>query len=171
MNTRIMIASALLTMAASTSAWAKPGDVYIYPAKGQSTEQTEKDRYECYVWASKESGFDPSRNSSSQPDVVRVPVGKNEKQGAAIAGTIIGAIAGAAIGSHDANAGQGAVVGAAAGTMIGAAVEQGGQARAEAEARDRAEDIAREQAAQADRESGYRRAFSACLEGRGYVVR
>ena len=34
-------------------------DLFIYPTKGQSQEQMEKDKYDCYQWAKKESGFDP----------------------------------------------------------------------------------------------------------------
>ena len=151
---------------------AKPGDLYVYPAKGQSNEQLEKDRYECYVWASKATGFDPT-NASTEPQarVVRVPV-QNEKQGAALAGTVIGAIAGAAIGAGDRHDhGQAAVAGAAVGTMIGATVEQQGQIKAEQEAKEQAAEIAKQQQDKADGMSNYRRAFSACLEGRGYVVK
>jgi hypothetical protein len=155
----------------TSSVYAAEGDVYVYPAKGQTIEQTERDRYECYVWASKESGFDPSTNNAQQPKLVRVPVGRNAKEGAALTGTIIGAIAGAAIGSHDRNAGQGAIIGAAAGTLIGATIEHDGRRTAEANAQSKAEDIAADQAELNVRQAGYKRAFSACLEGRGYVVR
>ena len=31
---------------------------FIYPNKGQSKEQTEKDKYSCYQWAKQESGFE-----------------------------------------------------------------------------------------------------------------
>ena len=34
-------------------------DVFIYPQKGQSAEQQDKDKYECYNWAKTNSGFDP----------------------------------------------------------------------------------------------------------------
>jgi hypothetical protein len=33
----------------------------IYPAKGQSQAQQDRDRYECHSWAVKQTGFDPSR--------------------------------------------------------------------------------------------------------------
>ena len=36
-----------------------PGDVMVYPAKGQSNEQLSKDRYKCHMWAVQQSGFDP----------------------------------------------------------------------------------------------------------------
>ena len=29
----------------------------IFPAKGQSQEQTEKDKFSCYQWAKNETGF------------------------------------------------------------------------------------------------------------------
>ena len=32
---------------------------FIYPDKGQSAEQQEKDKYECYAWAKGQTGFDP----------------------------------------------------------------------------------------------------------------
>ena len=34
-------------------------DQIVYPAKGQSDKQMEKDKYECYSWAKKQTGFDP----------------------------------------------------------------------------------------------------------------
>ena len=36
------------------------GQLFVYPNDGQSEEQTRQDRYECYVWASEQSGFDPA---------------------------------------------------------------------------------------------------------------
>lgn len=165
---------AMLTLLLSAaSAVAKPGDLYVYPAKGQSNDQLEKDRYECYLWASKTTGFDPTNTTpeKQQAQVVRVPV-HNQNQGATVAGAVIGAIAGAALGSGDRHDhGQSAVAGAAVGTMIGASVEQQGQIKAEQKAHQTAEKIAQEQQRQADGMSEYRRAFSACLEGRGYVVK
>jgi hypothetical protein len=40
-------------------------DVYIYPRNGQTDEQTADDRYECHKWAVGQTGFDPTRSSSS----------------------------------------------------------------------------------------------------------
>lgn len=151
---------------------ADQGDLYVYPAKGQSVDQTERDRYDCYLWARDQAGYDPSTDASaSTPNLVRVPVGRNPNQGATLVGTIVGAIAGAAIGGHGHDAGTGAVLGAAAGTVVGAGVEQSGQQRVEDQARQQADRMAAEEARDAEGRSNYRRAFSACLEGRGYVVR
>src|SRR5258706_2346253 len=34
--------------------------VYVYPAEGQSAAQLDRDRYECHLWAVRQSGFHPS---------------------------------------------------------------------------------------------------------------
>lgn len=36
-------------------------DLFVYPAQGQSEEQTAFDRYECHRWAAEETGFDPTQ--------------------------------------------------------------------------------------------------------------
>lgn len=38
--------------------------IIVYPAAGQSQEQTGRDRYECHLWASEETGFDPTLSES-----------------------------------------------------------------------------------------------------------
>lgn len=47
---------------------AEAKDVFVYPNHGQSTEQTSKDRYECYLWAVKQTGFDPSAGEPGDPN-------------------------------------------------------------------------------------------------------
>src|SRR5271170_8309396 len=42
-----------------------PQRVFVYPANGQSAEQTDRDRYECHVWAVQQTGVDPSRADAS----------------------------------------------------------------------------------------------------------
>ena len=89
-------------------------------------------------------------------------------------GAINGAVAGAVIGAsvswpHD--AAEGAVVGAVAGAVIGAATDS---ARAREAAGLASRQTAAEQAEQARLEKqayDYRRAITACLEGRGYTVK
>ena len=52
--------------AAGAQAAAEPsGPMFVYPNEGQSEEQTRRDRYECYVWASEKSGFDPGQPDQS----------------------------------------------------------------------------------------------------------
>ena len=35
------------------------GDIFVYPNEGQDDEQRDRDRYECYLWAVEQTGFDP----------------------------------------------------------------------------------------------------------------
>jgi len=50
-------------------------DVFVYPNRGQSTEQTSKDRYECYLWAVDQTGFDPSSGESGDANGYRRALG------------------------------------------------------------------------------------------------
>ena len=49
----------------------------IYPAKGQNSQQMEKDKGECYVWAKGQTGFDPMQppQTSAPPPANRLPRG------------------------------------------------------------------------------------------------
>jgi hypothetical protein len=141
---------------------AQPPRVFFYPTQGQSPEQQDRDRYECYNWAVKQTGFDPGRSLPPQERVTVVPARAPGETtvGAAIAGAMIGAIV-----SNPRNAGSGALVGAAAGGLLGAAAESNQQQQVE-----RIE--SRRGNARYGREAAdYRRAMSACLEGRGYSVK
>ena len=151
-------------------------DIYVYPAKAQTDEQLAEDRYACHRWAVEESGFDPSQfEGVAPPRTVRVPVPRNEAEGAASKGTVTGAVIGGVIGSRGGDTAEGALIGAVLGTMAGSAIEDQGQReareKAEAEAKREAEEISQNKAELALRKSNYRRALTACLEGRGYTVR
>jgi hypothetical protein len=141
--------------------------VYFYPARGQSAEQQDRDKYECNNWAVKQSGFDPS--APSTPPHLRMQVAAGPPSGAGIA---TGAVAGAALGAAFAppwQAGQGAIFGALAGAALGGAAES---AAAERERQQAAASAAQAHAAQLEEQArNFRRAMSACLEGRGYNVR
>jgi outer membrane lipoprotein SlyB len=138
--------------------------VYVYPANGQSDSQLDRDRYECHQWSVKQTGYDPSQVHSASE---RVEVVSAAPPGASTAaGAVTGAILGAAV-SRPRNAGGGAIVGAVAGAMVGAAVDENRQERVDRvqERYDRRHEQAVQQA------QGYRRAITACLEGRGYTVK
>ncbi|MFO1401866.1 MAG: glycine zipper 2TM domain-containing protein [Steroidobacteraceae bacterium] len=139
--------------------------VIAYPQRGQDEAQLDRDRYECHLWAVRQSRFDPSAPGIPEPYRVRVEPGP-PPGAATVAGAIAGAVVGAAVsGRHD--EGAGAVVGAVAGGAIGAASEQDRAERSrQAEARG-----TRRLQSYADAAAAYRRAISACLEGRGYTIR
>jgi hypothetical protein len=139
--------------------------VYFYPSKGQSEEQQDRDRYECHNWGVRETGFDPSLHLAGEERSTVVPArSSGEGVGAAAAvGAVVGAIAG---GRGDAL--EGAVVGAVAGAVLGSAAANAQAAqdrRAERAGTMRANFRYEKQAAE------FRRAMSACLEGRGYSVK
>lgn len=139
--------------------------VFAYPQNGQSADQQSRDRYECSLWAVHQTGFDPS--APNVPPEYRV-VASGPPPGT---GTAIGAIAGAVIGaaiSPGWDRGAGAVFGGLTGAMIGSASD------AQRTQQNEMEMTAQEQqqaAAMAQKASDYRRALSACLEGRGYSVK
>ena len=143
------------------------GDFVVYPAKGQSQDQTEKDKYECYNWAKRESNFDPMKTPTATSPR---PVKEKETWGAG-KGAIGGGLLGAGVGGI-AGGGKGALIGGAVGAGSGAAV--GGMRRSDQKKREqqRQQQWEREQAAnyQAGR-NAYNRAYAACLEGRGYSVK
>jgi hypothetical protein len=139
-------------------------DMYVYPQKGQSNEQMEKDKYECYSWAKKQTGFDPMQ----APTASAPPPSKEAPKGGVVRGGARGALAGVAVGAIAGDAGKGAAIGAASGALIGGMRRQD-QKRQEAQAE---QQWAQEQASQYDRNrSEYNRAYSACLGGRGYTAK
>src|ERR1700760_3646080 len=48
------------TVRVATPPLPPPAPVYVYPAQGQSSEQTDRDKYECHMWAVQQTGVDPS---------------------------------------------------------------------------------------------------------------
>ena len=131
---------------------------YIYPQKGQDQAQQDRDRGECHIWATNQSGFDPTQASASPPssgEAKRGGVLRGAARGAAL-GAVVGAISGK-------GAGKGAKVGAAGGGLLG------GMRRADQNSQQR-QDEQNWQARQNAMRAEYQRAQTACLEGRGYSV-
>jgi hypothetical protein len=148
---------------------AAPPQVYVYPTNGQSEAQLDRDRYECHVWAVKQTNFDPSEPHVAPHQRVQV-VAMPPPGTSTVAGAATGAILGAAV-SRPRDAGGGAVVGAVAGALIGAAADSQRQERAE-QVQQRYDQRDAAAAARLEQQSNeYRRAIGACLEGRGYTVK
>ena len=57
---RIMGTVTLLVGLVTPLASSLAQDFFVYPAKGQSQAQQDKDRYECHTWAVQQTGYDPS---------------------------------------------------------------------------------------------------------------
>jgi hypothetical protein len=125
------------------SGWAQ--GLYIYPQKGQSPQQQDRDRYECHNWAVQQTGVDPTMAQAPSPS------GGGVLHGAA-RGAALGAVGGAIAG----DAGKGAAIGAATGGLFG------GMRRAERSAQ--------QQQYQMSGQDAYNRALTACMNGRDYTV-
>ena len=145
-----------------------PTQIFFYPNKGQDATQQDRDRYECYLWAVKQTGFDPSMPQLAPHQKVEVlprpPAGHDTALGA-ITGAVLGAIV-----SSPHNAAEGAAIGAVAGAVFGAASDSARQEQAQ-----RLQDQYNRQeirkAARIEKQAqNYRRAMAACLEGRDYTV-
>ncbi len=137
----------------------------IYPAQGQSAEQLDKDKYECYTWAKGQSGFDPM----APPTATTPPPQQETKKGGVVRGAATGAAVGWAGAKITGNKGsRGAGYGAATGAVVGG-VRQRSQNQQNNNAQQQWEQ--EQAAAYAQSRDGYNRAFSACLEGRGYTVK
>jgi outer membrane biogenesis lipoprotein LolB len=143
-------------------------EIYFYPTKGQSATQQERDRYECYLWAKKQTGFDPSAPGLAPHQRVRViptaPPGRDTAAGA-VTGAVIGAVV-----SPPGRSAEGAAVGAVAGAVIGAASDTARQEQVERVQQRYDQQQAQRMARIEQQANSYRRAMAACLEGRSYTV-
>jgi len=148
---RVLCAGALLIAAAVQ---ATP---VAYPARGQSAQQQQKDQSACYSWAKSNTGIDPATVASTPPPPSGPAVGGGER----VQGAARGAAGGAVIGAITGDAGKGAAIGAVGGTMVGGARARRNQQAAQANS----------QAQTQGAIDTFNRAFSACMEGRGYTVK
>jgi outer membrane lipoprotein SlyB len=143
--------------------------LYFYPKEGQTNEQQSRDHYECYNWAVKQTGFDPGQSeipTNQRVRVVPMPPPGHDTATLAIAGAVLGALIGG-----PRHAVGGALIGASSGAIAGAASDA---ARMESARQQEEAYAARNEARDtqlAAKAHGFRRAMSACMEGRGYSVR
>ncbi len=157
-----------ITLAACGCAFAVQAQVtgaIAYPARNQSPQQQEKDRFECYEWARAQSGFDPTQLATAAPASAPA-AGGGSSNGSGMAGHMVGgAVGGAAIGElTKGDAGRSAAMGALGGAALQRLKEQQAQQQRQAQA-------AQGQAQQGQQRALYQRAMAACMEARGYVLK
>jgi hypothetical protein len=157
---------------ASASAAAQPGSaaslgLYVFPAKSQTPEQQSQDEQACYAWAKGQSGIDPAAVKANPDSAAKAAGAKADTatQGAAIKGAAAGAVGGAVVGGIAGDAGTGAGVGAVVGVAKGRKAKKQAKAQAEQQAAEQNKAWA---AGQIDT---FKKAFSACVEGKGYTVK
>ena len=139
-------------------------DVYAYPMRGQPPQQQDRDHYDCSIWATQQTGFDPSAPGVPPQHQVHVVSGPAPGSGTA-AGVVTGAILGAVIGGPYHGPGP-ALAGAVVGGAIGTAAEQSARQSQTVTVTDQ-----RALAQVQQKAANYRRALGACLDARGYSVK
>ena len=154
----ILTTTFLCAMGLSSSLWAD--ELTIYPKKGQTAEQQEKDKFECYNWAKNDSGFDPM----APPTATEAP----PQQAAPKGGLLRGAARGAAVGAIIDDSSEGARTGAKAGAAIGG-MRRSDQKREQAQAQQQWEQ--EQQQIYAEKRNRYNKAYAVCLDARDYSVK
>jgi hypothetical protein len=132
--------------------------VFPYPKNNQDTATQQKDENECYAWSKQQTGIDPAAPPAPPPEA-------KQAKGGAVKGAAGGAAGGAAIGAIAGDAGQGAAIGATAGAVHG----RRQQKKANKQAQQQAQAAAGQQ--QQQTVDTFKKAFSGCLDGRGYSVK
>lgn len=153
---RALAAAALVALSLPAAAVEDLRALAVQGQRGQSAEQTRRDRYECHNWAVDESGELPPVVSAAADERYADRELRRERVDRAIAGAAIGGFLGSLFGHgrHHRHSGDRVLAGAAAGAAIGAVSARG----------------SREEEAPESEPSEYLRALTACLEGRGYSV-
>jgi hypothetical protein len=145
---------------APTTSFAKSLGIYVFPAKDQDAATQAKDDADCYRWAVEQSGVDPIN-----PPKVEAEKVDTAPDGTAVRGAARGAAAGVAIGAIAGDAGKGAAIGAVAGGLAGRRAKVVGDAQ---EQQKNNQVAATQQTAMTD---SFKKAFTVCLEGKGYTVK
>jgi len=153
---KLMKLTTILSVAALLYLGSVNADLVIYPAQGQSTEQQQKDEGECFTWAKNQTGIDPLAQ-----DVAAAP-STQQSGGGAVGGAAKGAIVGGIIDGSD-----GAKTGAAVG-LVGGGMRQNRKNRAAAQQNQQNQQQA--QTANSENKATFNKAYSVCLQGRGYTV-
>ncbi len=145
---------------ASTPSIGKGLGLYVFPAKNQDQKTQEADEIACYKWAKEQTGVDPIN-----PPQVKAQQVKNKPDGSMLIGAGGGAAAGAAIGAIAGDAGKGAAIGAVVGGLRGR--------RSRLVSNEMQQQQNNQAAAAKEKElmDNFNKAFTACMEAKGYTVK
>lgn len=119
-----------------------PAETYFYPTKGQTPQQEQSDKGQCYAWAVQQTGFDPANPQVASPPPPPQQFGQPQApQGGVLFGRI---------------------------RRMRAEEEQQQQQQQMQMQQQRY--MAQQHSALANGRANYERAFSACMSGRGYAA-
>jgi hypothetical protein len=156
----LLIATLGLAQNSSPTQFAKSMGIYVFPAKNQDAAMQAKDDTDCYKWAVEQSGVDPLN-----PTKVEAEQAQTGPDGTAVRGAARGAAAGVAIGAIAGDAGKGAAIGAVAGGLAGRRARKANEYHQQEANNDAAK---KEEQAMTD---SFKKAYSVCMEGKGYTVK
>ena len=147
-------------MAQNNSSIGSSIGLYIFPGENQDQAQQDTDELTCFNWAKQQTGYDPLN-----PTQVQAAQVDTSPDGAAIRGSARGAAGGAAIGAIAGDTGKGAAIGAVVGGIRGRRAKRANDAQQQA-ANNAGADAYEQKLA-----DDYKKAFSACMEAKGYTVK
>ena len=151
-------------------------EVFVFPSKGQPSDQQLIEEGECYDWAVERTSVDPFDLRTQQQEQARQAEAAKEQagnvgKGAGVKGAVGGAAGGALIGGV-ARGSKGARRGAAAGALLGglAAASAAKSARKQAKGQVEAQAEQKKRATEGQM-TNFKKAFGVCLEAKDYMVR
>ena len=162
-----LFTAGLLFFTLNNHAWAQENTsigsglgLFVFPSADQNKEQQDADEIACYKWAKEQTGVDPIN-----PPQVEAQQVDRSPDGTAVRGAARGAAAGAAIGAIAGDAGEGAAIGAVVGGL------RGRRAKVVGDEMQQQQNNAAAAAQQKELMDNFNKAFSACMEGKGYTVK
>ena len=132
--------------------------LFVNPKHDQSPQQQAQDENACYATAQQQTGIDLTAPAPASAEAA-------PKKGGAVKGSAGGAAGGAAVGAIAGDAGKGAAVGATVGAVHGRRQQKKANQQAQQQEQQQA------QAQQQQRLDTFRRAFSSCIDSKGYSVK
>lgn len=137
--------------------------LFVYPSGGQAADKQATDEQECYDWASQTTGIDPSSPPASERPAAAAQ--EDTAQAAAATGMRSAARNVLIANATDNDWEEAAAIGLVFGSSRGAKHSRARNAQAQKEA------VAQQQQASTQQVDQFKKAFSACIEGRDYTIR
>lgn len=165
-----LVLSALPVVAQTAGSPAKSIGMFAYPKNQQSADQQLKDETDCYASAQHNTGIDDP--NAPPPTAQQQAAAPDAGKGRTVTGSAKGAAGGAAVGAVAGDAGKGAAIGATVGAAGGRRQQKKAEAAAKQQAAQQQQQAqAQTQAQQQKNLETFKKAFSACMDARGYSIK
>lgn len=156
----ISISLGINELSAQNTGMASSLGMYIFPTNNQDAATQAADEAACFAWAKEQTGYDPL----NPPTVTAAPVDKSA-DGTAVKRSAMGAAGGAAVGAIAGDAGKGAAIGSVVGGVRGIRAKNSAENNQEQANQQAAADHS------AHLLNDFKKAFSVCMEGKGYTIK